>query len=421
MKKKLIASVLCVSMLSSLAGCALFDKDDEGVLNAAEDYASAVAGVKVSDIAGLMLNGADLEEAIEVYTSGSEVITPSDWEDMVATIAGTITYEIDSESVTSSKKNAEGSVDITWTLVDCQSVYDEVYGNGGSVDEFIDALGADDAEQISITKTLNLVLEDEAWLVDDEDLDYLYEIYEFYGTALEFVFESPLAPYISEYYWYYSDDSVYSNVDRIELDIIPTEEGSEVEFDFTYEYYYNGELIYTSDEWSDMGYWIEAYYGPDYDPAAVVDENGNLIPGEYRCIMYDLNGIVLADSTCTVETVEYAAGDASMVESVEWYWTDHDDVYVDDDSIELDIIPTSEGQEAIWTFYYEIYLDDELVFTSDICEDQGYWIEAYYSQYYDSSAAVTDDGYLVPGEYTCVMYGLDGSILAESTCTVELS
>ena len=418
MKKKLLAAVLSVSMLTALTGCS--DKDDEGVLKAAEDYATAVTKVKVGDIAGLMVDGSELEESINVYTSGSEVITPSDWDDIVSTIAGTITYEINTESVTSSIKEASGSVDITWTLVDSDAVYADVYENGGSVDDFIAALSADDADQIQIQQTLNLVLEDEAWLIDDTELRGLYEVYGFYGSALEYVFESPLAQYISEDYWYYSDDSVYTNVDRIELDVITTDEGEEVEFNFTYEYYLNGELIYTSDEWTDEGHWIEAYYGPYYDDAALVNENGNLIDGEYRCIIYDLNGIVIADNTCTVLTAEYPEADASMIDDVVWYWTDHDDVYVDEDAIELDIIPASDAQDALWHFYYEIYLDGELIYTSEDCEDQGAWIEAYYNAWYEGSH-ITDDGYLVPGEYTCIIYDMGGNELAQSTCTVELS
>ncbi len=420
MKKKILASVVCVSMLSSLAGCAMFDKDDEGVLAAAEDYASAVASVKPGDIAAMINEGEDLEDVIAAYTSGEVLDTTADWSDIVSAIASTISYEIDEESVTSSKKNAEGSVAITWSIVDYDAVYDEIYDNGGDVDAFIDALKADDAAKTEISQTLDLVLVDEAWLIDDSEGEGLAEVYEFYEDSVDFVFSSPLLDYISEYYWYFSDDSVYTNESTIELDIIPTDEGTEVEFDFTYEYYYNGDLIFTSGECVDEGSWIEAYYGPGYDPACQLDENGNLLAGEYRCIIYDLSGIVLADSTCTVETLDYPEADASMIDHIEWYWTDHDDVYVDDDGIELDIICTTEGEEAIWHFYYEVYLDDELVYVSDTCEDQGYWIEAYYNSYYDG-AQVTDDGCLVPGDYTIIMYDMSGNVLADSTCTVELS
>ena len=73
-----------------------------------------------------------------------------------------------------------------------------------------------------------------------------------------------------------------------------------------------------------------------------------------------------------------------------------------------------------WEFTYEYYLDGELIYTSDEHEDSGYWIENYYSSFYDSGAELTDEGYLIPGEYTCIMYDLDGNILAQDTCTVEV-
>ena len=120
--KKLIASAVCVSMLASLGGCALFDKDDEGVLKAADDYATAIQKVKLGDITGLMTNGEDLEETLDYLVNDTEGM-PAGYADMCSAIAGTISYEIDEESVQSSKKNAEGSVDVTWTLVDYEAVF----------------------------------------------------------------------------------------------------------------------------------------------------------------------------------------------------------------------------------------------------------------------------------------------------------
>lgn len=418
--KKVMASAICASMILSIGGCAMFDKDDEGVLAAAEDYATAVTKVKAGDIADLISDGDDLKEDIEIYTSGSEVETPDGYSDMVSAIANTISYEIDEETVESSKKNAEGSVDITWTLVDYDAVFEAVSEDGGDLDAFIDALSADDAATMEISQTLNFVYEDEAWKVDDSKLKNLYEVYGFYSAALTYTFVPPLIDYIDYVEWYYSDDSVYTNYSQIELDLITTEEGSEVPFEFTYEYYIDGELVYTSDVCEDQGHWIEAYYGPFYDSNAQTNEMGNLVAGQYRCVIYDLAGNVLADQTCLVETTEIGDADVSMVDDIEWYFSD-DDVYTDENTIELDILPTTEGQEAIWTFYYEYYIDGELVFTSDVCTDQGYWIEAYYGPYYDPEAQLTDDGYLIPGEYTCIMYDLSGNVLAESTCTVEVS
>ena len=79
---------------------------------------------------------------------------------------------------------------------------------------------------------------------------------------------------------------------------------------------------------------------------------GYLVPGQYRCVMYDLAGHVLADSTCTVEVSEVATADVSMVDYTEWYYSD-DGVYENYSQIELDIIPTSEGQSVVWNFYYK--------------------------------------------------------------------
>ena len=126
--KKLIASAVCVSMLASLGGCAMFDKDDEGVLKAAEDYATAIQKVKLGDITDLMTNGDDLADTLDYLVNDTENM-PAEYSDICAAIASTISYEIDEESVQSSKKNAEGSVDVTWTLVDYDAIFDQVSDN----------------------------------------------------------------------------------------------------------------------------------------------------------------------------------------------------------------------------------------------------------------------------------------------------
>ena len=415
--KKIISSVICVSMLASLNGCALFDKDDEGVLAAAEDYAEAVKKGKVRDIVGLMADGRDLEEDIEFYMEGSDAGLPDGYEDVCEAILGTIDYSIDEETVESSKKNEEGSVDITWTMVDYEAVYDQVIDDGGDLEAFIDALEDSSSDTREISQTVEFVLDDEICLVNYSRLSVLFSVYDFYDAAKDFEFIPPLTDYVDHIEWYFSSNDVYTNTDSIELDIIPIDDATEITFEFYYEYYYNGELVYTSGTEYDQGYWIEAYYNQSHVPGLELTPEGYIQPGQYRCIMYDLAGNAIADSTCTVETV---SGNAStdFIDYIEWYFSD-DDVYTNDTTIELDIIPTSGvGQQIDWVFYYEYYIDGELVFTSDVCTDSGYWIEAYYGPYYDPNAAVTRDGYLISGEYTCIMYDLEGNVLAESTCTV---
>ena len=98
-----------------------------------------------------------------------------------------------------------------------------------------------------------------------------------------------------------------------------------------------------------------------------------------------------------------------LIDYTEWYYSD-DDVYEAPYTIELDIIPTAEGQSVEWEFYYEYYLDGNLIFTSDTCTDSGAWIESYYGESYDSQAQVNDDGTLVAGSYQCIVYDMSGNV-----------
>ena len=419
--KKLIASVLVTAMAVSMSGCADLDRNDEAVLDAANDYCEAVAKVKTGHIIDLLVDGDDYDDILDgIINGGDDRVEPEGYDDMVEAIAGTITFEINEDSVESSRKNKEGSVDVTFTMVDYQAVFERVHDGGGEIEDYIDALEASDADTVEFTRTLDLVLDNGSWLIDDPGIRDLSELYTFYGDALGYIFVSPLARYIDRVEWYYSDDDVYVNYDRIELDIIPTDDGYDEDFEFWYEYYLDGELIFTSAPCWDSGYWIESYYGPSYDSNCRLNEDGYLIPGQYRCVVYDMYDIVIADSTCTVETLDVDLGD-DYIDHTEWYYSTNS-VYTNETQIELDIIPTmGAGQSITWRFWYEYYLDGELIYTSGECTDSGYWIESYYGRNYDGAAQVTDEGYLVPGRYRCIVYTMDGEVLADSTCTVRVN
>lgn len=415
--KKLIASALCVSILASAGGCALFDSDDDVLLAVADDYASAIVKCKANKILGFRVDGDDIENELEAMMSGYSIDNSGRYYDIVDAVADSLSYEINEDSVESSKKNAEGSVEITFTLVDYNAIFDEVTEEGGNADDFVDALQDNDAQTMEISQTIDFVYEDETWLVDDKNGKNLFAIYAFYDDAEDFEFVMPLYSYVDEVVWYYSESSTYTNPNQIELDILPTVDGTLIPFEFTYEYYRDGDLLFTSNVCTDQGYWIEAYYGPMYDPNCELTDSGSLAPGEYRCVMYDLAGNVLADSTCTVIEIEGGAS-TDFIDHTEWYFSDND-VYTNEDTIELDIIPTSDGQNITWRFTYEYYRDGDLIFVSDVCTDSGYWIEAYYGPYYDPAADLNENGNLLEGEYRCIIYDMDGDVLADSTCTVE--
>ena len=420
--KKLTATTLSVAMLASLSGCALFDKDDDAVLEVAGDYAEAIKKFKAADILELVADPSFTEDDINDHIDTDPTLYGEDYEAICSAIAGTLDYTIDEESVESSKKDGKASVDITFTIADYAAAYDSVTSDGGDLDAYLDAIADADTQEIEIT--VDFVRDDDAWLVDDEDGENIQKVYAFYIDALDYSFAAAISPdLIEEIEWYYSDNGVYTDVYTIELDIIPVTEAQEIEWQFTYEYYLDGALIYTSDACTDQGYWIESYYGTGYDSAAAVDENGYLIAGSYECIVYDMAGNVLADSTCTVEnggstTDVPVVDDGDIAQSwsngVEEYWysysdgsgyaMDTGDYTTDETIIEFTCQVYDEDTFAYYPVYYEVYysadgdIDDaEQVYTGTITPSEysnGYFYEF---QYVDNSGLDAGSYYFVGG------------------------
>ena len=181
-KKKVISSVLTASIILSFCGCSLFDGDNKNVLAAAKSYADAVVSGEISDVIELMADGEDFEDELTDYVEGSEKL-----EDVYDAILNSMSYEIDQKSVTSSKKNGEASVDITYTMVDYEAVYDDVTDDGGDFDDYVEALEDNGGEDvIEITQTVSFVLDGSKWLVKDKKCKKLYEVYEFYSAVKEY-------------------------------------------------------------------------------------------------------------------------------------------------------------------------------------------------------------------------------------------
>ncbi len=403
--KKLTATTLSVAVLASLSGCAMLDKDDDAVLEVAEDYATAITKLKAADIVSLIAEPEDdLEDTINIIVNHDADLYGEAYDRIFGAIEGTLAYEIDEESVESSKKAGEASVDIIFTLVDYQAVYDDL-DEGADLDAFVDALGSGDTQEIKVS--VDFVLEDDEWLVDDSQAEAAQKVYAFYEDAFDFEFGTAISPDAIDYIeWYYSNDGVYTDVTTIELDIIPTEEAQEIEWEFWYEYYLDGALIFTSDICTDQGYWIESYYGPSYDSAAAT-ENGYLVAGSYECIVYDTAGNVLADSTCTVENgggssvvvPTIGGGDAdTWINGVDQYWYSYSDgagyamgegdYSTSETVIEFTCQVNDEANLAYFPVYYEVYysatgsLDDaEEVYSATITPSEytnGYFYEFQY-------------------------------------------
>ena len=180
-KQKFVSSILIASMLLSLCSCS---GDNKTVLAVADAYAQAVAGFDTDDIADLM-DGDTAQNALErfeaVYDDNSKLKPAYD------AVLGSITYEIDKKSVESSKKDKKASVEITYTLVDYEAVYDEVFDDGGTIDDFIAALEDNDGKDtVEITQKLEFSYRGDKWLVKDKKLKAINEIYAFLDDMPEY-------------------------------------------------------------------------------------------------------------------------------------------------------------------------------------------------------------------------------------------
>lgn len=180
MKQKAISVVLVASMLLSMSGCSLFDKDDKAVLAVAEEYASAVASADVDTIVSLSADG----EETELTSYIGDCMDDKKMSDVYDAVLGSISYEIDSKSVVSSKKDASATVDVTYTIPDCEAIYKDVASSGGSLSDFAKAVEDDDGDNtIEISQTIKFVLDGKDWLVKDKNDKNLSEIYEFFGMV----------------------------------------------------------------------------------------------------------------------------------------------------------------------------------------------------------------------------------------------
>ena len=283
-KTKIISTVLATSMLMSLCSCSLFDSDNKNVLSAADEYAQAVISGDAGDIADLMKDGDDYEDALTAFFDKYK--NNKSLEDVYSAIEETMTYKIDKGSVESSKKNKKASVDIIYTLADYEEIFDQVQDDDGDLNDYIDAIEENGSSTtIEIKQTVKLVMSHDEWIVKDDDCENLYEVYEFY-------------PEVSSYSLY--DIKYIAASDALE-DVFDAEEGDD---------YY----LYCSDDYDYVGYYDSAYvfFFYDYSDADVAagmfediyDSYEDMIgngdfEGTNSACFGDSEGYILLNGECT--------------------------------------------------------------------------------------------------------------------------
>ncbi|HPJ81783.1 MAG TPA: hypothetical protein PL103_06150 [Saccharofermentans sp.] len=381
--KRIIAVVLSASMLLSLTAC--FDKSKEEVLDVADDVASAFADKDADAIADLTAEAEDEDITVLQEILDFEGFYDEETAAVLKAIGDSITYEIDEESAEATKKSEEGSVDVVFTMVDYESVL-ENEDNLVDVDTCVAAI-EDCEDTIDVEVTFDFVLDGEDWLLSDFT-EVSGNLYEF--VTIEVSFTPALVEMVDSLVWWaaYADGS-YTNADTIELDILPTEEGSsyDITWEFYYEVYFSNILVYTSETCTDSGSYIEAYYGTSYSGASVSDD-GYLSAGSYTITFYTLDGTQLATSSVNVYEVTdfYEITDGTFASTIGiygWYQAGYgiatDDMLIystSDTQIEFDLEVV--GSSVTDTLYYEYFYVTDL----------------------DSTPVSVYEGSCIPAEYT---------------------
>ncbi len=399
--KKTVSVAVASAMIVSMAGCSLFDKSKDEVLEAADPIAKALASCNVSKIGkGSTDDFEDIQEDWEElldFSVGDEY--DSDEATALSAIADSISYEIDEESVDASKKSGEGSVSVTFTIADYESVLDEDYTD---VDDFVD--GIEDAETTEIEVTLEFEKDDDEWLFSNYE-EVFDELYAFVDEEYSFI--PPFADCVRGVTWYGGNyDGTYNNATYIDMDLDLDWSDNCDYSSIYYEISYNGQVIKT-----ETGTYMAYLYS--YDPGVPLDDSGYYIAaGSYEITFYEADGTVILTETATVTTEVVPL---EVESELYWWFKDNYDnsnpEYVNTDTIDGQLEYTS-GTPDYNTLTFTLSYNGEVIYEGSGTTDA--WIHTYDI---DNCPLDPSGEYFAAGEYTITFYQ-SGELLVADSCTV---
>ncbi len=399
--KKTVSVAVASAMIISMAGCSLFDKSKDEVLEAADPIAKALASCNVSKIGkGSTDDFEDIQEDWEElldFSVGDEY--DSDEATALSAIADSISYEIDEESVDASKKSGEGSVSVTFTIADYESVLDEDYTD---VDDFVD--GIEDAETTEIEVTLEFEKDDDEWLFSNYE-EVFDELYAFVDEEYSFI--PPFADCVRGVTWYGGNyDGTYNNATYIDMDLDLDWSDNCDYSSIYYEISYNGQVIKT-----ETGTYMAYLYS--YDPGVPLDDSGYYIAaGSYEITFYEADGTVILTETATVTTEVVPL---EVESELYWWFKDNYDnsnpEYVNTDTIDGQLEYTS-GTPDYNTLTFTLSYNGEVIYEGSGTTDA--WIHTYDI---DNCPLDPSGEYFAAGEYTITFYQ-SGELLVADSCTV---
>ncbi|MBO4243227.1 MAG: hypothetical protein J5883_08105 [Clostridiales bacterium] len=272
--KTAVSALLAVSVMAGATSCSLFDKANEQCQEVGDEFIKAALEREITDMIDLCEDEDDATEALGAYEEENEPV------DMIISRG-----EFEAGKAECKTKDGKGKIEYTITLPDYEAALDE---DPEDEDEFDDLL--DDVEgtvEINVTLEFKLNKKDK-WEISNPD-DFAED---FFGELddIDFPFGPDYSTMISYTDWWYT--SSY----ELELDMIVDSAYQDVVFEFYFEVYNNNgnNLIYTSPDKTDSGYYIEAYFYPsDIGLTSFPDDT-------YKIVFYDLNGHEIASDSYTL-------------------------------------------------------------------------------------------------------------------------
>lgn len=416
MKKKLTAMMMALALIIGVTSCAS-QEDKQDLINSAEEFCSGVKNLKVTKIKDFVGDDKNTDEILEKYIHG-EGLTDSRLE-VYELVLDSISYELDEKSAKCDKKAAEGSIDVTFEIVDYESVTEDEAAVTG-LDSFYEALeDCDDTAEYELT--LEMYYDGENWVVDN------------YGEVFEELFDDirdfevnfvpDLTNQICEAYWSgdCDDSGLFTNAVFIEYELIMGEDFDSI--NYYYEFSTDGEVFYTSEVRNSFSGVFSAYIYSDKGYHTPLDDSGSFIaPGTYQVNFYDDmgNSIYTAECNVVVEEVELPTDLSETVESTTWnYPGDGVNTFANITSVFLSINVKDEYKDAAFNYFYTVEYNDEVIYTSDEFIRKGFSEKLYYGSYYNGCPVDENNSdNMAEGIYTFKVYSIDGKLITQDSCNV---
>ncbi|MCQ2505294.1 MAG: hypothetical protein MJ103_08675 [Saccharofermentans sp.] len=174
-RSKAVSLLLISSFMLSSTSCTMGEK--KKVLEVVDNYAQAIMDADLGDIDDFLKSDDEYEEIVCSYVKKYE--DREDYSDIFECILNNMSYEINKDSIVASKESKKALVNITFTMIDYMSVYEDL-DEDADLDDFLDELEDNTDNVIHIRQKIELNLVKDEWKIVDTDYENLLEVYEFY-------------------------------------------------------------------------------------------------------------------------------------------------------------------------------------------------------------------------------------------------